>query len=100
MADTFGRWLQRQLETRGWRQSELARRTGINTGAVSRWISGKARIRPESCLLVAEALGVSPEEVLAAAGYVPENESIRTRRRVAYLQAARALVVGFRHQGA
>jgi len=66
----FGRWLLKELEERGWSQSELAGRAGVSHGRISQIISGDI---PTSKILVklAYALRLRPEDVLRRAGILP-----------------------------
>lgn len=73
MADQgFGAWLQRQLVRREWNQSDLARRSGIHTSRISDWVNGKRAPSTENAERLADALGVSVDEVLTAAGHRPD----------------------------
>lgn len=71
---TFATWLGHELHEREWNRSELSRRIGRATSVVSRWFSG-TRPDPDACLLVAQALGVSAQEVLYRAGWI-ENPGL------------------------
>jgi transcriptional regulator with XRE-family HTH domain len=72
----FGAWLRRQLRVAGLNQSELAEKIGTSTGTVSMWATGKRVPEPASCDLIADALGVGFDVVLAAAGHRPLDEEI------------------------
>lgn len=74
--EDFGHWLQRQLDRRGWRQAELARRIPISSGAVSHWIRNERIPDPESCDRIADVLGVDVDLVLTLAGHRPATEPI------------------------
>jgi transcriptional regulator with XRE-family HTH domain len=67
----FGRWLQRQLDRREWKQADFARRVSLSTGTVSHWITGKRIPDPPSCDLIADALGIDVTDVLRRAGHLP-----------------------------
>lgn len=69
--ENFGDWLLAQLETRGWSQSELARRAGLGNATLSRIISGLRRAGPDAALSIAETLGEPPEKVFRLAGLLP-----------------------------
>jgi len=68
----FGRRLQRLLDERGWRQSDLMRRTeetdpekrGLKRDAISTYINGRSFPTPASLNLLALAFGLSKEELL------------------------------------
>jgi len=60
----FGRRLHRMLLERGWRQSEFARRAGIQRDSVSVYIRGRSFPTPLNLGKMARALGIQPEELL------------------------------------
>lgn len=70
-AETFGQWLQRQLQRRQWSQAEFSRRAGVSGTSISHWIGGRTMPDAESCDKIAEALFVARDEVLAWAGLRP-----------------------------
>ena len=67
---SFGDWLKKELNKRGWVQSELARRSGIPQGQISNVIRGIRQPGPESCIAIGQALGISREEVFRARGWL------------------------------
>lgn len=69
--DNFPRWLQRELNKRGWDQAELARRGDITAAHISRIVSGLRQPGPDFCKGVARALRVPPERVFRLAGLLP-----------------------------
>lgn len=84
---TFGDWLQRRLERRGWQQADLHHATGISRGLISAWVRGAKLPDSRSARRIAAALELEPEEVLYAAGHLPalprpagEYERLRTLR--------------------
>lgn len=91
----FARWLEGELEKRGWSQAELARRTGIPTGTIGNWLNTPIE-RPkkrEWLIALAEAFGLPYEEVEARVGQHEEGrldeerllEDPRVRRIVSLL---------------
>ncbi len=70
--DTFGARLRRLMQARGFNQSQLARRTGIDRTILNRLISGKARPRPEHVGWLAVALEVDTGELAAGAELSPD----------------------------
>ncbi len=56
-----GDLLREELETRGWKQSDLAEILGRDVTLVNQIISGKRSITPESAVGLAAAFGTSPE---------------------------------------
>lgn len=69
--ETIGDWLLRELEDRGWSQSELARRAGIGNATLSRIISGTRDAGPDVARAIAQALGETPEKIYRLAGLLP-----------------------------
>lgn len=67
----FTDWLQKELDTRGWSQSELGRRANLASATISYVLSGNTNPGFEFCKKVALAFGVSPERILRMAGLLP-----------------------------
>ena len=61
--------LAKELKELGLSQSDLARKSGISTGSISRWLSGSGSINEINCLKLARVLGVEPIEFLGAANH-------------------------------
>lgn len=72
MAADFAEWLLSELASRGWSNSELARRSGVTPSAMSRLINRQTQPSWETCLGIAKALGYPPEQVLRKSGLLPE----------------------------
>lgn len=72
----FGRWLQHQLDRRGWKQADLARKMPATTGTISHWITGKRIPDPASCDLIADVLGIDIDVVLGVAGHRPNVQAL------------------------
>ena len=68
-SEDLGAWMRRQLARREWNAAELARRSGIGSGRISEWMTGKNRPNPESCLRLADVFNVDPDIVLTLAGH-------------------------------
>lgn len=60
----FGRRLYALMLEKGWRQSELARRAGIQRDSVSVYVRGRSFPTPLNLSKMAKALGVNPEDLL------------------------------------
>lgn len=58
------------LQKRGIRQTDLAKEMGLKQQAVSKWMTGETRPRPDMVPALAAALGLDQIEVMAAAGYL------------------------------
>jgi len=67
----FVKWLNREMEARGWSQSELARRASVSRPTVSNVLMCKQTPSFEFCASVATALGEPPERLLRLAGLLP-----------------------------
>jgi len=62
-------WIKAERERRGWSQTELARRIGVRQNTVSQWESGDRTLTDVTIITrLADALGVTVNEVLAAGG--------------------------------
>ena len=60
----FGARVQRLMFSKGWNQSELARRADLRRDAVSTYIRGAVFPTPTSLHKLSRALGVDPEALL------------------------------------
>ena len=67
----FSAWLQKQLDDREWRPTELARRANMSDAAVSRIMRGERKADPDSLIAIAKALKIPAEQVFRAAGILP-----------------------------
>lgn len=68
----FGEWLMHQIRDRGMNQSEFAKRVGVGTSTVSRWVNGR---KPEADLIdaIADVLVLDYDLVATKAGYRPRE---------------------------
>lgn len=66
---SFGEWLVARMEERDLRQYQFAQMVGTSPTAVSAWVNGAKRPTRRSCWAIADALGISRDEVLIAAGH-------------------------------
>lgn len=80
--ESFVRWVNGELNERGWSRSEAARRGGFSSSALDKVIGGFARPGTKLCQGLAKAFEVSPEEVFRRAELLPQR--VRDRRRVVY----------------
>ena len=74
--DLFGDWLRNELKRREWSVADLARRAGLDPSAVGRWARNDRVPSPDSCDLLADALGIDIDRVLVLAGHRPNIEAI------------------------
>lgn len=72
----FPTWLQKELDARGWNQSDLSRRSGITTGQISRILNGTRGPAPETLNGIAKAFHLSPELIFRIAGLLPPRENV------------------------
>ena len=72
----FADWLEEKLKKRDWQPADLARRTGLHTGSVSRILNGTRKPGADMCRGIAEALNVPPEIVFRQAGLLPSKTEI------------------------
>jgi transcriptional regulator with XRE-family HTH domain len=71
--ENIGDWLLKELEKRGWSQSDLVKESGISRGTLSNIISGTRGVGPESLVAISQALNISPVTVFRKAGLLPEG---------------------------
>lgn len=64
----FGAWFLAEMKRRGWSGAETARRMGIYSGTISKWLYGDIPT-PESCELIAEGFELPLDLVLDRAGH-------------------------------
>lgn len=60
----FGKRLYRLMLGKGWHQSELARQSGLPRDSISTYVRGRSLPTPQNLAVLAECLGVAPEELL------------------------------------
>lgn len=66
-------WIIDNMQARGWNQTDLARMSGLNTGAVSNLLNRKRRPGIKSCTAIAHAFRVHPSVVLKMAGLMDSS---------------------------
>lgn len=76
----FAERLRQLMEVRGFTQSSLARRSGVERSLINRILRGKARPRYEHIGWIAGALGIDSTDLLAHAD-LPEVRDIVERLR-------------------
>jgi transcriptional regulator with XRE-family HTH domain len=67
----FGTWLDRELQQKGWSQSEAARRGEMSSQMINAIINGQANPGLESCQGIARAFKLPLEDVFRLAGILP-----------------------------
>lgn len=76
----FKDFLQQQMDRVGMGPTELARQVGVSHPSVIGWLNG-ATPRPKRIKLIANALGVTPEDIYEALGWMPEITDLTTGER-------------------
>lgn len=69
----LARWLQEQLNLRGWTTADLVKRTGLYHSTISRILKGEREAGPDTCLALAKALDEQPDKIFRLAGLLPEE---------------------------
>ncbi len=69
----FAEWLQGELDKRGWKASDLARRGGTAPSQLSRILNKERGVGPEACREIARGLKLPPETVFRQAGLLPPD---------------------------
>lgn len=67
----FNRWLQDELNKRGWSQGDAARKGGFSESMFSKVLNESSRPGPKFCRGIAKAFNLSYEEVQRRAGLLP-----------------------------
>jgi transcriptional regulator with XRE-family HTH domain len=78
MRNEFTLWLRAELDAQGWKQADLARATGLSSGAISNVLNGQRQPSVDFVLAVARALRVSPEDLYRRAGLLPPKPEAPT----------------------
>lgn len=74
----FRDWLQKELNSRGWSQADLARSADLNRAVINKLLSGHTTPSPTTLEGIARAFKVPVESVYRIAGLlpnIPEPES-------------------------
>jgi transcriptional regulator with XRE-family HTH domain len=70
----FSTWLEGELKARDWRQADLVKRSGINSGLLSQILSGQRSPGVETCRALAKAFGLKDIQVLQIAGLATDSD--------------------------
>lgn len=68
----FPEWLQTELDARGWRPIDLIKRSGIDSGLLSKIQSGERRPGLDTCRSIARAFGMRDVDILRVAGLIDD----------------------------
>jgi Helix-turn-helix. len=69
--DNISEFLTAEMNKVGMNQSDLARKSGVSTGQISRLINGTRGVGEKSLRAIAEALSVPPDVMFRVAGFLP-----------------------------
>lgn len=64
---TFGEWLDKELKDQGIKKIDLARRTGVDSGAITRYIKGERFPDVPTLAAIADGLGINYEIIMRVA---------------------------------
>ncbi|MGI8313311.1 helix-turn-helix domain-containing protein [Saccharopolyspora hattusasensis] len=76
----FAKWINKQLDRKGWRPADLADQAGIGRSAVSRWINEGYQPNIPNARAAAEALGVPLLEILVESEQLSVAEALMYSR--------------------
>ena len=68
--NTFGNWLEQEINERGWSQAELARKATSSRTSINNIINGRRDPGPEMCRAIANALNLPQEYIFKKAGLI------------------------------
>ncbi len=71
--DKFAIWIVEELNKKDWTSATLSKRSGINSGSLSHILNGTRKAGADSCLAIARALNLPPEQVFRKAGLLPSK---------------------------
>lgn len=95
----MAKWINDELERRGWSQRELGRRADISNTTISKVASGEIDATWDFCAAVGRAFGERPEVVFRLAGLLPPPHGQMddlSQDEAEIVQAYRALPVSHR----
>ncbi|MER5552879.1 helix-turn-helix transcriptional regulator [Streptomyces sp. NPDC002793] len=88
-SEDFGVWLGRQLRRKGLSQQGLGQQLGLTRAAVSAWVTGRARPRPEVLVKIAEILETDLATLITRDADAGSNRPISWYHRVAHQDGGR-----------
>jgi transcriptional regulator with XRE-family HTH domain len=71
MSNTLSVWLNAEIATRRWSQSDLARKSGLNRSVINKILSESSKPTPETCLALADALKIPVIQIYRITGLLP-----------------------------
>ncbi|MFJ9413015.1 MULTISPECIES: helix-turn-helix domain-containing protein [unclassified Streptomyces] len=73
---SFAHWLKVTMLNADVKAKDLAVHVGVSEGAMSKWVSGKSRPRPDDVIKIADYFDVDRLRLLVTAGRVPHETGI------------------------
>ncbi len=70
---SFSEWLQKEMNKRGWSQSDLARAADLNRAVINKLLNGKSHPQPATLEAISRALKIPVESTYRAAGLLPAS---------------------------
>jgi transcriptional regulator with XRE-family HTH domain len=77
VSELFRNWLLVAMESKGMRQADLARATGMTSGGISHILNEMRKPSPSTLKKIAKALGMPTETIYRAAGLLPDLKDPR-----------------------
>jgi len=71
--DKFTTWLTAQLNDRGWKPNDLAKKINASSATIYRIINHQRGVSGEMCKRIARALNISESEVMFQAGIISRD---------------------------
>lgn len=72
--ERFVNWVSKELESRGWSQRELERRSGLSNSLISNIKSGARSVTWDTCEIIARAFDQTPESAFRQVGLLPAHK--------------------------
>ena len=69
--EAFREWLREEIKSRGWKQADLVRESGLDSAVISNIINGKRKVGETTIIAIARALRLPPDLVFQKAGILP-----------------------------
>jgi transcriptional regulator with XRE-family HTH domain len=69
----FAKWLQSEIDKRGWSQSDCARAADLNRAVINKLLNGKSRPQPHTLIAISRGFKIPIEIAYRAAGLLPPN---------------------------
>jgi transcriptional regulator with XRE-family HTH domain len=72
----FTEWLQTEMDTRGWSQSDCARACNLNRAVINKLLNGKCKPQPVTLIALARGFRIPVEATYRAAGLLPPSQDL------------------------